>query len=187
MLILRRGFTLFEVLVALAIIALMTAVILPSLSSRISSSNSANVTQTLKTLNDAIQKYRENVGYFPSQLTLLTAKPTTSNTNSCGQALSSTDVALWRGPYLSATLTSNGISAGDALILNSLTRVPASTTSSTLMDGELDITVQSSTATLFNDVETAFDATGSTSSTSGLVRYSSTTATITFILPISGC
>jgi len=59
----------------------MVAVMLPSLSSRLVNANSAGLAQNLKTINDAVQKYRENVGYYPSQLLFLTTKPTTSNTD----------------------------------------------------------------------------------------------------------
>ncbi|MDQ6718266.1 MAG: type II secretion system GspH family protein [Gemmatimonadota bacterium] len=175
-----------EVLVTLAIIAVMAAVMIPSLSSRVRVSNSTNVSQNLKTINDAIQKYRENVGYYPSQLVLLTTKPTTANTDACGITLSTTDVTLWQGPYLSLTVTSNGIKSGDATIRNNLVRSPTNTSSSTVMDGTLSIFADSVTTAMATDVEGSLDA-GSTDFTTGTIRYTAASSTLTYLLPITGC
>ena len=181
-----RGFTLMEVMVTLAIIAIMVAVMLPSLSSRMRTSNSSNLSQNLKTINDGIQKYRENVGYFPSQLALLVTKPTTSNTDACGTTLSTTDVNGWQGPYIALTATSNGIQSGDAVIRNTVTRSPATTSSSTVMDGTLSIIADGVTSSQATDVETILDA-GASDFNAGTVRYSSTGLFLTYVIPISGC
>ena len=181
-----HGFTLMEVMVTLAIIAIMVAVMLPSLSSRMRTSNSSNLSQNLKTINDAIQKYRENVGYFPPQLALLVTKPTTSNTDACGTALSTTDVNLWQGPYIALTVTSNGIQSGDAVIRNTITRTPTTTSSSTVMDGTLSIIADAVTSAQATDVEAILDA-GSADVNAGTVRYSSTGQFLTYVIPVTGC
>ena len=175
-----------EVIVTLAIIAVMVAVMLPSLSSRLVNANSAGLAQNLKTINDAVQKYRENVGYYPSQLLFLTTKPTTSNTDACGSTLSTTDVSSWQGPYLSLSVTTLGIRTGDALINNALTRSPTNTSSSTVMDGTLSILTDEVTTAVATDVEGALDA-GSADFNAGTVRYSSTARQLTYVIPISGC
>ncbi len=180
------GFTLIEVLVTLAIIAAMVAVMLPSLSSRIRTGGSANLTQNLKTINDAMQKYRENVGYYPLQLVNLTTRPNTANTDACGSTLSSTDVALWQGPYLALSVTSNGLQSGDAVIRNTLTRTPTTTSSSTVMDGTLSVFADSVTQAIATDIETTLDA-GTADFNAGTVRYSTTGHIITYLIPINGC
>jgi prepilin-type N-terminal cleavage/methylation domain-containing protein len=182
----RPGFTLTEVLVALAIIAVIAAVMLPSLGRQITASNSSNLSQNLKTINDALQKYRENVGYYPDQLVLLTTKPTTSNTDACGATLSSTDVALWEGPYLSLTVTTNGIQSGDAVIRNLLTRTPANTSSSTVMEGTLSVLADSVPSKVYDDLEGNFDA-GTADPNAGTVQYNSSLHLLTFVIPITGC
>lgn len=182
----RSGFTMIEVIVSLAIIAVMVAVMLPSLSSRLRTANSSNLAQNMKTLNDAIQKYRENVGYYPSQLASLVTKPTTASTDACGTTLSTTDVALWQGPYLSLTVTSNGLQSADAVIRNALTRTPTTTSSSTVMDGTLSIIADNVTTAVATDVEGALDA-GSADFNAGTVRYVSSTLILTYLIPISGC
>ena len=182
----NRGFTLVEVLVTLAILAVMLAVLLPGLSQQIRNANSSNLSQNLKTVNDALQKYRENVGYYPNQLALLGTKPTTSNTDACGATLTSTAVALWKGPYLTLRMGTNGIQSGDAVIQNTLTRVPTTTTSSTVLEGELDITINTVSLNVATDVEDNIDA-GATDFTQGTVRYVSSTQIMTWVIPISGC
>ena len=175
-----------EVLVTLAIIAAMVAVMLPSLSSRIRTGGSANLAQNLKTINDAIQKYRENVGYYPLQLVNLTTRPTTASTDACGSALSSTDVSLWQGPYLALNVTTDGIQSGDAVIRNALLRTPATTSSSTVMDGTLSIFADSVTPAIDTDVEATLDA-GTADVNAGTVRYSTTSHILTYVIPITGC
>jgi type II secretory pathway pseudopilin PulG len=175
-----------EILVTLAIIAVMVAVMLPSLSGRILVSNSSNLSQNIKTINDALQKYRENVGYYPNQLLLLTTRPTTSNTDACGAALSSTDVALWQGPYLALSVTTNGIQSGEAVIRNAMTRTPTTTSSSTVMDGTLSVFADAVTSDVADEVEATFDA-GTADPNAGAVRYSSSSQVLTYIVPISGC
>lgn len=182
----RNGFTLLEVLVALAIIAVMAAVMLPSLASRIRTANSANLTQNLKTVNDAIQKYRENVGYYPLQLVNLTTKPTTASTDACGSTLSTTDVNSWQGPYLALTVTTNGIQSGDASIENTLVRTPATTSSSTVMDGTLTVTADNVSTAVDADAEATLDA-GSADANAGTIRYNSSTLVLTYVFPITGC
>ncbi len=182
----RNGFTLIEVLVTLAIIAAMVAVMLPSLSSRIRTGNAANLTQNLKTVNDALQKYRENVGYYPIQLVNLTTRPTTSNTDACGSTLSSTDVALWQGPYLALSVTTNGVQSGDAIIQNSLSRTPTTTSSSTVMDGSLSVFASNVATSVATDVEATLDA-GTADVNAGTVRYNSSTLLLTYLIPINGC
>jgi prepilin-type N-terminal cleavage/methylation domain-containing protein len=182
----KRGFSLMEILVTLAIIAVMVAVMLPALAGRIQESNSSNLSQNLKTINDALQKYRENVGYYPDQLVLLTTRPATSNTDACGATLSSTDVALWQGPYLSLNVTTNGIQSGEATIRNALTRTPTTTSSSTVMDGTLSIFADAVTTSVANDVEAAFDA-GTADFGAGSIQFNSSTSVLTFVLPITGC
>jgi type II secretory pathway pseudopilin PulG len=176
-----------EVIVAVAIIALMVAVMLPSLSQQTRDAQSVNLTQNLKTINDAIQKYRENLGYYPSSLTLLTGKPTTSNTDACGAALTSTVVALWKGPYLTLLVGANGVLSGESTIQVGLTRVPATTSSSTVMDGELRITAISVSDATATDVDRSIDAGTTVDFVNGTVRYNAGADQLTWAMPISGC
>jgi type IV pilus assembly protein PilE len=182
------GFTLMEILVALAIMAVLAAVIVPSLSQQIRSSNSTGLSQNLQSINNALQKYREDVGYYTQDLTLLTTKPSApASTDACGTTLSSSDVALWDGPYLTLAISSNGIQSGDAVISTTLTRSPANTSNSTVLEGTLTVLADGVTSKVADDVEAQFDASSTNSITTGTVRYSSTTSQLTFVIPITGC
>src|SRR6266536_3218724 len=89
-----RGFTMMEVIVALTIVALLTAVLLPSLTGKLRDSRTTAISQTFLGLSQGIAEFKRATTRYPSSLTLLTNAPTASNTDICGNALSSTPSSL---------------------------------------------------------------------------------------------
>jgi prepilin-type N-terminal cleavage/methylation domain-containing protein len=184
-----NGFSLMETLIALAIMAILAAVVVPTVASRLSPSNSAVLASNLQLINAATLEYRENVGKYPNELLDLTTKPTAGvSLDACGAALSTTPVASWRGPYLSLSVNSSGIQSGDGLIANTISRTPSSTSLSTVMKGVLQFSVSGVTQDNADDLESLFD-TGSdlTTGTVQWVANSSTGGTLTYAIPIRGC
>lgn len=100
----RRGFTLAEVLVAFALIAVLAAVILPTVRGRLQDGYENALVQELTSLASAVTAYRQDVGKYPRQLDYLTALPTGA-TDFCGRALMPADSVKWRGPYVSRIIT----------------------------------------------------------------------------------
>jgi type II secretory pathway pseudopilin PulG len=85
-----------ETLVALLIVAILAAVMLPAVTSRISPSNSAVLERNLQSINAGILEYRENVGKYPHELLELTTRPTAgSSQDACQSTMSTTAVSLW--------------------------------------------------------------------------------------------
>ena len=124
-----RGFSLVETLVALAIMAVLAAVLIPGLSGKLRDSRTSTVSQTLANLNYALAEYKKAIGRFPGKLTLLTVNPSTTDRDLCGVLLSNSSTILWRGPYLSREFVSAGIQVADGRVDPDIRRFPTTVTS----------------------------------------------------------
>lgn len=100
----RHGFTLVEVLIAFTLIAVLAAVVMPTIRGRLQDGYEDALVQEFSSLASGINAYRQDIGHYPPQLDYLTALPASAN-DFCGRDLSTADVGKWRGPYVSRTIT----------------------------------------------------------------------------------
>jgi prepilin-type N-terminal cleavage/methylation domain-containing protein len=100
----RRGFTLAEVLVAFTLIAVLAAVVMPTVRGRLQDGYESALVGELANLASAINAYRQDVGHYPPRLDYLTLLPPSPD-DFCGRNLSPSDSAKWRGPYVSRPIT----------------------------------------------------------------------------------
>jgi general secretion pathway protein G len=172
------GFSLPEVLVALALIAILTAVLMPGLTSQVRKSDATRIEGDLTALQAAIQAFVADVHRFPATTTQLTTPLVNGATDLDVATIPNSLVARWKGPYLTKSLIGN---TAVGAISNTFTRV---TDSGTGVD-YIVVTVTNTTNTEFAEIEDMLDAgtASSTSSTAGSVRFSGTTLTF-FALPI---
>lgn len=104
----REAFTLAEVLVAVALVAILAAVITPTIRGRLQDGYEDALVQELDDLKSAVTMYRQDVGKYPPNLDYLTALRG-SPKDKCNVALTATAKANWRGPYVTRNI---GVTAG---------------------------------------------------------------------------
>lgn len=127
----RRGFTLAEVLVTVTIVAVLAAVMVPAVINQVQKGDVPSAGQDMDGIRTAITTFAADVRHFPHSLSQLggTFLPAASNDitgNSFGG-----DTAYYRGPYASITkghIGPTGAQFSDTLI------VPASTHNICLRD-----------------------------------------------------
>jgi prepilin-type N-terminal cleavage/methylation domain-containing protein len=123
----RRGFTLVEVITAVAVASLLAAVTIPTVMSRLAYGKGKALAGEIQAIASALQAFNDNTGSYPLYLDELgTLTGTSSHTdNTCGGFMTSTQINSWKGPYLSRPIApgNNYITADDNTILNQLTRV----------------------------------------------------------------
>ncbi len=164
-----KGFSMVEVLVALAIIAVLGAVMIPALNSKLQDSRESAISQTLNGLALGMAEYKKALGRYPGQLSLLSVNPISTSPDLCGTAASTT-ATLWRGPYISREFAAAGMPMGDGRIQSAVRRSPTTVVSSgTVAYALIDVTgVETSVAT---DLESQFD--GTPDAAGGTIRYTS--------------
>ena len=92
----RAGFTLLELLVALAIIAVLASFVAPSLFHHVSDAKRTNATTQVESLSLAVSNFQLDMGRYPSSaegLSILRQRPTENSPDE-----------HWRGPYLQKEL-----------------------------------------------------------------------------------
>jgi prepilin-type N-terminal cleavage/methylation domain len=174
----RLGFTLAEVLVTLAIIAIMAAVLLPALNQQIAKGDTGRLASDLTNIQTAAQAFLSDVHRYPSTLSQLTTSVGTTDINSA--TIPAALQAKWKGPYISREAVANtgggGTIADPFQKVNSAAGIPY-----------LTINVTPIALSDFANIEAVLDegTASSSSSTAGNVRYSSGSQTLSFLaLPI---
>jgi len=96
----RTGFTLAEVLVTIAIIAIIAAAVVPAVTSQIAKGDETTVVSAVTTMQTSITTFVTDVRSFPSRLSQLTIIPVAGGDTALnGTAYSAAQIARWKGPY----------------------------------------------------------------------------------------
>jgi general secretion pathway protein G len=179
------GFTMVEVVVAMVLVAILAAVLIPVVAERVREGQTSAVAQTMDALSQAVAAYRVDVRRYPTRLEHLTSPPATAY-DPCGRQVPAAFLDQWRGPYLAANITSAGLRVGDATVQDSLETDPASFTTSTV--GYLLIETDAVDEETAEGLDRAFD--GVDDLTEGVVRWTATSGgqgTLLFGIRIRGC
>jgi prepilin-type N-terminal cleavage/methylation domain-containing protein len=178
----RAAFTLVEILVAVAILAAIAAVALPTVNGAIERSRITRMSEDLVAIAQAIREYEKHVGTYPMDLDQLTTKPIAgTDKNSCGVTLTAPEVALWRGPYLPNALP---IIEGEDTIFDNLKRKNGSTKNPDI----LQISIRQPPASTAYKLDSIFD--GDTDLSDGTITWNTNTfpkGQMLYSLPIQGC
>jgi len=183
----KRGFTLAEILVALAIVALLTAVIIPTVGGSLRQSQASAIADELTNLTTAITAYRQNVLKYPNKLDLLTNTPVAGTSlDICGVAMLAANVSKWQGPYLARPITTGtDFPIGDATVNDQLVRNPPGVQAGV---GTLQIKMDLVDTVAAVALEAQFD--GNADFTTGSILWNRTNpgvGTLTYLIPIRGC
>lgn len=103
----RGGFTLPEVLVTIAIVATLSAVLLPALNNQLSKGDAGRLTSDLVAVQTAVGAFTSDVRRYPKLLVDLKTKPSATADDILNNDYTAQLVSKWRGPYLSKDLTAN--------------------------------------------------------------------------------
>jgi type II secretory pathway pseudopilin PulG len=170
--------TIVEILIGLAILAIIAAVVLPTTAGQLRQGHAAALANQLANLREAIGNYRQNVGAYPISLAQLTAQPV-GGADACGTALSNAEVNAWRGPYINQHIAGN-MPVGNAVVVAALTRAPSGSI------GQLQIRAARVENDIATDLEEQFDGNGNFAT--GTVLWTAAgDDTLTFQIPIRGC
>lgn len=166
----RRGFTLPEVLVTLAIIATLSAVLLPALNNQLSKGDSGRISSDLVAVQTAIGAFTSDVRRYPSALVQLKTAPISTADDILTNDFGTTLILKWRGPYLSKDL--NG---SDAMPTGYGSTISASFSTKTYNGiPYLAILTTGLTTAEFNNIDQILDETAN--SATGQFTLSGTTA-----------
>jgi prepilin-type N-terminal cleavage/methylation domain-containing protein len=180
-----RGFSLIEILVAMAIVALILAVLVPVVFRRVTEGESSSIARTLDALQEGVLEYRADVRRYPTHLRYLTAAPG-SATDICGQTVPASFLSSWKGPYIDRSIGTSGVLVDDMTVLDSIARSPTTFTASTT--GELSLRVQDVDSTVARRVEREMDVT--LDFAAGTIRWTNVAngrGILQLVIPVRGC
>src|SRR5205085_6040426 len=80
----RRAFTMTEILVGVALAAILGAIVIPTVFGRIADANIQRKASTLSTIAQALMTFHDQVGMWPDSLTKLIKAPAPGKLNICG-------------------------------------------------------------------------------------------------------
>lgn len=181
----RTGFSLVEVLVALGIIALLVAVVLPMVVRRIPDGQSSAIAKTLAGLREAVYEYRTDVRRYPTHLRYLSAAPG-SATDICGQSVPASFLASWKGPYVDRSIGTTGLVVDEMTVLDSIVRTPTTFTATTT--GEIALRVSGVDSAVARRVEAQQDVTADFAA--GTIRWTNVAngvGIMQLVIPVRGC
>lgn len=161
----RIGFTLAEILVALAILAALAAVLIPSVAGQIAKSDATRTLQDITNIRTGIEQFVADVHRYPGKVSHL-ANPITGaqrdvNINVYPAGL----VGKWKGPYLARDSMPGGYQTGfGAVVRDSLVQLTFQPTVS-----YVTVVIAGITQTDFNRMDAEID--GTVGATTGLLRW----------------
>lgn len=177
----RTGLTLVELLTAIFLMAILAAIVMPAVYSRISDAQTRSKASTLSMLAQAVMTYHDHVGMWPDSLVRLNIAPTRTNKNICANAMAAKDTARWAGPYVSVSVPATGLVIGTDTIRAILTDVTSTT------PNLLQIKLQYPSSDTRTNIQTILDT--DTDTAAGIIRWTGTDPlmTLTYNVPITGC
>lgn len=172
-----RGFTLGEVLVALVIVALLAAVIVPIVYGRLAIGRAEAIVSEMQNLETGLRLFNKDVGRYPARLDYLNVLPSASVVDACGTAISAQNKAKFRGPYITRPIVMINPGGGDTrYILATGDTVQSALTRTTITNpvtGGVQQVLQIQVSGPEQDITLMIDSTvdGIVDRSNGIIRY----------------
>lgn len=167
-----RGFTLAEILVALALMALLAAVLLPTVASQVLKGDTGRVIADLEAVRSGAEQFLTDIRRYPGQYTHLSRAITTANTDVLGAAYTAGQTSKWKGPYVTKDTLNSSVETGfSGRITNTFARF-----THTNAVQYLTFVVTGITGTDFDRIDEQVDgpSVSPAGRTTGLMRWNST-------------
>jgi prepilin-type N-terminal cleavage/methylation domain-containing protein len=100
----KKGFTLPEILVSITLVAILAAVVVPTITSQIRKGDPTRIGSEFMAIRGAVEQFLSDVRRYPKDIGQLTTVITNTQTPLGGTSLATygtPEIARWRGPYLS--------------------------------------------------------------------------------------
>lgn len=164
----RLGFTLAEVLVTLALLAMLGAVLLPTVAGQIFKGDAGRVVQDLQAVRGGTEQFLADVRRYPGKYSDLSKVITTLNTDILGNTYNAGMVGRWKGPYVTKDTSNSAIDTGfGGSITNSFARI-----TNTNAIQYVTVVIVGINGTDFDKIDEQID--GVIGRTTGLMRWNST-------------
>jgi prepilin-type N-terminal cleavage/methylation domain-containing protein len=174
---LRHGFTLVEVLVTVAIIAVLAGVLLPALFNQMGRGDTGRLASDLSNLRTAAETFGSDTHRLPAKISQLVTAITTSDKDINGESFQQTNVDRWHGPYVSRDVVTT---TGTGTFSDGFTVVTGDSGGRYLAANVTGVTNKDFVA--IEEILDEGNTISSTSSTAGTVHYSGTNSTLTFLM-----
>jgi prepilin-type N-terminal cleavage/methylation domain-containing protein len=177
----RSGFSLAEVLVATALLAILAAAVVPTVMSKLAASRASAIVTEVSGLNASLQAFYKDVGDYPRFLSYLTTMPASNAATRCNPELFlPQQIASWHGPYSSRSISGDYTTPDGVTILNQMNYTPPNG----ITPAYLIISLNGIPADVAQDVENAIDG-PLDGLLSGMFRWISPNGT--YRIPIPTC
>jgi len=164
----RCGFTLAEVLVTLALLALLGAVLLPTVAGQIFKGDSGRVVQDLQAVRGGAEQFLADVHRYPGKYSDLSKLITVVNTDILGSTYNAGLVNKWKGPYVTKDTVNSAVDTGFG---GSITNTFARFTNTNAIQ-YLTVVMVGISGPDFDKIDEQVD--GVVNRTAGLMRWNST-------------
>jgi len=170
----RKGFTLAELLVSLALIALLAAVLIPTVAGQLLKGDAGRVASDLNAVQAGIQTFLADVHRYPGKYSDLSKVITTSaatHTDILGNAYTAGLVSKWKCPYVTKDTTTNGtagtvVTGFGGLMLNRFQSV-----ANTNAVNYVTVVISGVSSADFDKIDEQVDGTASGGGSVGLLRF----------------
>jgi len=160
-----EGFTLAEVLVTLALLALLGAALLPVVAGQILKGDAGRVTEDLRAVQLGIEQFLGDIHRYPGKYSDLSKVITVANTDINAAAYSAGLVGKWAGPYVAKDTVNASVPTGyGGSITNTFMKI-----ANTNAINYVTIVITGINGTDFDRIDLQFD--GVVNRTGGLLRW----------------